>query len=371
MKFSKWLAAVLVWVSVIALLAVGVVSGCKPAIEATKLTFSNPVPASSEQGWTKTMKPWAERVAQRTGGKCEVEAYHGGSLVSFIEMPKGVGAGVADIGHMSSDYHPAEFPMEGLGAILHPGVRLDALQTTIIGRIIHEEIPAFKEDYTKNNVMKLFTASAAGWNLISTVPIDKLEDLKGMKVRTFGVYGPRVFSAIGAATVSIPYGEVLDALHKKVVDCTFTTYPNARDESFDEVAPHLISLGINLMGNTGVVIINLDTWNRLSPELQRIMLEEAKRIEYEWAVYTVEEDSKAAQEMVARGATMHKISNDEMGEWAELCPDFFSELRAELDAAGLPGTQTINRFEELIAMPRAELEALWEQVWEKKIASVK
>ena len=53
---------------------------------------------------------------------------------------------------------------------------------------------------------------------IATVPIRKMEDLKGLKIRGDSEYATHFMKSLGAAPVLLSSGEVYDALSKKVID---------------------------------------------------------------------------------------------------------------------------------------------------------
>ena len=52
--------------------------------------------------------------------------------------------------------------------------------------------------------------------------INSVDDLKGKKIRVQGVSQSDLAKAFGASAVTIPFGEVVPALEKGVVDCGIT-----------------------------------------------------------------------------------------------------------------------------------------------------
>ncbi len=352
-------------------------AGPATAAKSIKIVVSNPLSATDSQGWADTNKPWTEAVEKRTDGNVTFQVYHGGQLISgYGQQPKGIGTGLADMGELITAYNPSEFPLDAIGGMIHPAVERTTLQAVMFDRILFEEIPAFKEQFKNNNLERIMVIGAAGFQLFSTKPIKSLIDFKGIKVRVYGNYQPRVIKAAGAVPVSLGYGEILDGLQKGVIDATMLNPINGRDDGFAEVCKHLIIMsnaGMGVFLNAGIgTAMNLDKWNSLTVDVKRIMLEEAKRIEYQYAEKVDNTDlPKAIQDLQKSGMIIHRLPSEDMAKWGKLCPDFFTEVAHTLDAKGLPGTKTINRFKELCAMPIEELKALYEKNWENKLSAIK
>ena len=357
-------AGLLVWV------------GNKPAgaADKIKLTLDTGLTQSHEQTWAGTGKPWTEGVSDRTGGDVVFDSHFGG-LVSMIDLIKGAGTGIIDIGAPFLGYYPSEFAMEAtLGTLTHPEFTLGDPELIAITRVLYADVPAFSEAYRKSGVKKLFTIACPGWGVVSRVPVLTLEDFKGVKIRTFGTYIPKMMRAAGAVPVTVPFSDVLDAIHKKVADGTFVNISNARDIKLHEVAPHVVQLGPKNIPPHVVpysYVMNLKTWNKLPQQIKRIMMEEGKRVEMEYAFHSLREQSIAAKQMEKAGATLHMLSDKDLKEWAKRCGDLEGTAAKALDDKGLPGTETMALIKKLAQLPLTELMVKFYNAWEKELALVK
>ena len=217
----------------------------------------------------------------------------------------------------------------------------------------------------------MFIIGGGAFQLFSTRPVTTLKDFAGLKVRVFGTYQPRMLKVVDAVPVTLPYGEILDGLHKKVIQATLINPINGRDNGYGDVAKHvtLMGAGLGVWLNAGLgFVMNLDTWNGLPGDVKHVMLEEAKRIEigYAEAVDNIGLP-KAIADLEKAGLTIHNLPASEKQKWAGMAPDFFTELAKQLNAKGLPGDQAIKRYKELYDMPDSELRALYEKVWAAKL----
>ena len=377
MSEKKWMCQLGLSFVFALLVAVPVLGIALPAVAADKIVLNTEtgLPQSHEQTWGGTGKPWTEAVAKRSNGAVEFKLHFGGELSSMIDLLRGIGSGVVNVGSPYTGYYPSEFAMETyLGSLTIPSFRLPEPQRMAMTRILYADIPAFSEAYKKSNVKKIFTISCPGWGIVSRVPVTTLKDLKGLKIRTFGTYIPKMISAAGAVPVTIPFSEVLDAMQKKVVDGTFVNLSNARDSKLYEVAKHIVMCGAE--GIPGYVspyawAMNLDVWNKLPSDIKRLMLEEGKRVEMEYARYDEEEQLRAARQMEKAGATLHTLSEDVLREWDNNCKGFEAAAAKDLDGKKLPGTEAIEMIKNLSKLPMPKLMELYEKAWEKEFAMIK
>jgi TRAP-type C4-dicarboxylate transport system substrate-binding protein len=351
--------------------AIASVAGSAHAIE---IRVSNPSSVEDSQMWKDTGKPFVEAVEERSGGDITFDVYHGGALIGgFGDQPQGIGSGLADAGALITSYNPSEFPMDIVGGAVHPWVERDTVRAVMMDRILFEEIPAFNDQYKNQNLERLFVIGATAFQLFSTRPVENLEDFKGLKLRVYGSYQPRVVEAAGGVPVTLSYGEILDGLHKGVIDATVINPINGRDLGFGDVAKHvtLMGPGLGVWLNAGIgFAMNADQWASLTAEQKRMMLEEARKVEL---AYAEDADSnalpKAIEDLKAAGLTIHELPASEKQKWGEQTPDFFKELAEELNGKGLPGDETIARFRELLEMPKDELTDLYNKVWDAKLES--
>jgi TRAP-type C4-dicarboxylate transport system substrate-binding protein len=109
------------------------------------------------------------------------------------------------------------------------------------------------------------------------VPISGLSDLKGKKVRVFNKTMTDFVQAVGASAVSMAFAEVVPALQRGVVDCAVTGTMSGFTAGWTEVATHQFQVYMGWSINYQSV--NLNSWNRFGPELQKFFLEQFAKLE--------------------------------------------------------------------------------------------
>lgn len=108
-------------------------------------------------------------------------------------------------------------------------------------------------------------------------PIRTLDDLRGLRVRTFTPSMAALMQNFGATAVTLQFSEVYPALQRGVAQCAITSPTSGNSGNWPEVTTHFLplSLGGAVQGH----FISLDIWRRFSPERQAALTAEFRRME--------------------------------------------------------------------------------------------
>jgi TRAP-type mannitol/chloroaromatic compound transport system substrate-binding protein len=185
---------------------------------------------------------------------------------------------------------------------------LDALQYTT-WYYQRDGLDLWKEMYSKYNFgwvgpCGLNTAENFVW---SHKKIESLDDFKGLKYRTVGYWG-EIVSALGARVVTLPAGEIHGALEKKILDVAEFANPSADYVmGLHEVCKYVHVPGIHQPTTISELIINKNSWNKISPDLQAIVKEAAKAVTLESWGHCIMEDAKALKKFQEYGTVIVKL----------------------------------------------------------------
>lgn len=97
-------------------------------------------------------------------------------------------------------------------------------------------------------------------------PIKTLDDVKGLKVRSFTPSMAALIQSLGATPVTMQFSEVYPALQRGVADCGVTSPTSGNAGKWPEVTSHFLPLSVS--GSVQGHFMNLDYWKKLSPESQ-------------------------------------------------------------------------------------------------------
>jgi TRAP-type mannitol/chloroaromatic compound transport system substrate-binding protein len=131
--------------------------------------------------------------------------------------------------------------------------------------------------------------------MYSKKPINKVEDLKGIKMRTAGD-GGLVLSKLGVNTVGIPYPEIYDSMKKGVIDA-FEAAPPSYDvtQGMHEVAPYIYLSGARQPMEWIPIAVRQDLWNELPEDLKIIVTKISKEAAIRSYAESVKEDNAAIE----------------------------------------------------------------------------
>ena len=137
--------------------------------------------------------------------------------------------------------------------------------------------PVYAKLYGDSAKVRLLGISTyPGQVLFCNAPIRSLADMKGKKVRTSSRTQADFVEALGGASVTMAFGEVVPALQNKVVDCAITGSLSGYSAKWYEVSTHLMALPINW--NQQIHAVNQGTWDKLDPKVRDFLQANVKKL---------------------------------------------------------------------------------------------
>ena len=239
------------------------VSGCFPAADdgprGRSLVLAHFMsPLSSVR--VDVVVPFAERLAELSGGRLTVTEYMGGALGS---APGGYYSmlldGVADVVATLPGYTSATFPMTMLS--VYPGVCDSAVACTAA---LQRARPLLEREY-RARVLAIWSATPPVL-LTHDRPVRRLEDMRGLKLRVSSRLEMPFIEALGASPVMQPISEVQQNLHNGVIDGVVITPGGILPYQLQEAAGY-VTTPLPLSAAPFVLLMNRDSYESLpAPE---------------------------------------------------------------------------------------------------------
>ncbi len=246
-------------------------------------------------GFGKTHIWMMQQLTEKTNGQVKVTVIPEGALGGPAEMLNVVKTGGADFTQISPAYWPAEFPIYNALVMqifkTHDEANWVANQ---MEAVIPETAAILDKEFTAQNVKPLVQTSAESeYSFTTKQPVAKLADLKGMKVRSFGKWGPALYEKVGVTPVTVMLPETYDAIAKGVIDANCMPYIIQAQYKINEVANN-VSFGTGVSSAYGVIFINLDTWKKLPDNVKKILTDlRSEAMKYEQALIKEQEKQYA------------------------------------------------------------------------------
>ena len=258
-----------------------------------------------------TLKMWCKLVQEKTGGNIVVDEYPGEQLGPYRDMFDNVVRGTQDSGLLPLS---PEFDKR-----LQAGYTIYLAQTWEEGRKIYApqgwmfELlePIFLELGVKP--LGFYFMGMDGFGCTKG-PVVLPEDVKklGVKVRTWNPADRLFFQQMGAQTVDISFSELFTSLQTGVAhaqdNAPLITYTYLRDVTkFYTDTNHLFE--------PLVLLVNLDLWNKQTPEVQKAIQEAADEA-LAWGNGKAEETAEEyLKKMEADGIQVTRLTPEQRAEW--------------------------------------------------------
>ncbi len=102
--------------------------------------------------------------------------------------------------------------------------------------------------------------------LMCSKPIEKLADVKGLKVRVYDQNLAKFIESLGGTPVPLAFPDTHQSLSLGVVDCAITGPSSANSAGWPEVTTHQLPIGFQMALNG--YAITLKAWGKLKPDQQ-------------------------------------------------------------------------------------------------------
>jgi len=210
-----------------------------------------------------------DKISQMSDGAFDLKLFTAGELVGAFDVFDVVADGTVECGSECPIYWGGKNTAFGLiGAIPMYFTQPDHLMWYFEGggKELADEL------YGKYN-MRWFPIQPMSIEagIQTHVPINKLEDLKGLKIRMGPKLGLYAMEQVGAEAVSMPTGDIYEAMQRGVLDgFEAATLGNNFQNGFHEVSEYINAPAWWQPTSISGVCVNLDAWNALSGQMQAI-----------------------------------------------------------------------------------------------------
>lgn len=288
--------------------------------------------------------PWVEMVDDETDGAVKVEIYDGDTLGSFGTALSDIQGGVYDGSFIIPEYFEDSdlFPYTiGPLPYSYPDIETG-------NEVLSKFVEKYEDEMTADGVVMPAATLSDHYNIYSTKPIEKLDDLSGMQFRASSETNADLIKAWGAAPVQMTTGEVYQGLERGTIDATAYTNVGAIGFKFFEVAPY-ISM-VEAYGTLVAPAISEQFLDNLPDDTRKIFDETLLPELGELALKTYGMEVDEANETLAGedGATIIEMSDEELAEFKEAAEPVWQNWIDDADARGHDGQEMVDTWMDLL-----------------------
>ncbi|WP_386171500.1 C4-dicarboxylate TRAP transporter substrate-binding protein [Sulfitobacter pontiacus] len=285
------------------------------ALAATSLKFDSYVSDSAGPSWIDRW--YLDELEKRTEGEVTIRRYWSGSLNKVGEHLGAVRDGTSEMTLISPGYYQSELPVtRGLEWYFRMN-RADALQN--VCRDVYDQFDPLRAEWEDRHRSKVLYWT--NWNyapLILRDPITSLEDIKGKRIRAYGVSAD-VVEALGGTAVAMAAPEVYQALERGILDGVYGfDFVTAIAYKLHEIAPQFYDIGDGPHA-PAATIMNKQVYDGLPDDVRKISDEIVDDI-YGGQFSAIYEDVLATyvKTAEAEGVTLSTVSDEQKAMAKEL-----------------------------------------------------
>jgi TRAP-type C4-dicarboxylate transport system substrate-binding protein len=241
-----------------------------PASAQTKWNLPAGYPANNPH--SENLVAFAKDVEAATGGKLQITVHPAASLFKVPEIKRAVATGQAQAGEVLISVLENEDPI--FGADVVPFL---ATSFADAKKLWKAQRPAVEKKLAAQGIMVLFAVPWPPQGIYAKKDINTVEDMKGLKWRSYNVGTARIGELVGAQAVTIQAAELPQALATGVVNSFMSSGATGYDSKVWESLSHFYDTQAWLPKN--MVIVNKAAFDALDAGTRDAILKAAKTAE--------------------------------------------------------------------------------------------
>lgn len=254
---------------------------------------------------------YAKMVTELSNGRLKVDYYAAGELAGQGSVLELVQNGTVEMGGDWPGYWiglNTAFEPLGTSVLNMSGFDFLVWYESGGGREIYNEIYG---EYGLKFIGNTVTMTESG--VRSNVPINSIEDFKGLQVRVGGLSAPMVMKKLGANPVTVAGSELYEAMQKGVIDAFEYGQPTLDYTSgMYETAKYWSLPAWHQTGSLVGIMVNEDAYNALPPELQLTLEVAGDYVMTHISCLNIWDDSEATQAIMDYGCEITYLSDEDL-----------------------------------------------------------
>jgi TRAP-type C4-dicarboxylate transport system substrate-binding protein len=239
---------------------------------AAETKWDMPVPYPAGNFHTKNGLQFAQDVEKATKGSLKIQVHPAGSLIKHPEIKRAVRQGSAPIGEILASLAANEAPVYGFDS-------LPFLATGYAGakKLYAVQRPYLEKQLASEGLMLLYSAPWPPQGLYAKRELKSVDDLKGLKFRTYNPMIGRIAALAGSIPTQIEVPDLATAFATGRVDVMITSASTGVDTKAEDYLTHYHDTQAWLPRN--IVFVNKAAYDKLSDAEKKAVQAAAKAAE--------------------------------------------------------------------------------------------
>ncbi len=298
-------------------------------------TWDMPTPYPDATFHTVNIHEFAKDVAAATDGELDIKVHSAGSLFKHAEISKAVRSGQVPAGEFFMGLLTNDNPAFGIDALPFLATNYDDAE-----KLWEAQEEVITELLDAQGLMPLYAVPWPPQGLYTTKEITSVDDLAGLKFRTYNATLEEFASLAGAAPTQVEVPDIPQAFSTGRVEAMITSPSTGANSKAWDFLTHYTDIQAWIPKN--VVVVNKRTFQRLDEDAQAAVLEAAAAAETRgWEMSKAETDAKVAI-LKENGITIVQPSDALMDGLREIGAEMLVNWK---DKAGDTGAALLEAYE--------------------------
>ena len=293
-------------------------------------------------------EPWLNAMGReleaKSDGQLKFKVYWAGALGKGPDQFAMVVNGVADMCDYAGPWGRGKFTLSDVANL---PLAAQKGSNVIKAMNILSDRGFFEKQWGEVKVLTFSATPPYALFLRDTQPMD-MAGLKGLKVRSPGGYVSKYLESLGMLPVSISPADAYMSWQTGVVDAWTNPMGALIKFKFDEIGTKAImDANLQVFGNAAV-IINKQVFNGLTPELQKLLVDTARKYIFVYYDLGVENDMDALAKAKKENIPVYRMPDAEMAKIKAAAKPMWDMYIRDLEAKGLPAEALVKEFTKLL-----------------------
>jgi TRAP-type transport system periplasmic protein len=285
------------------------------AAQALTLKMAHQWPQDESDYIVHTGTLFAKEVERRSNGQIKINVFPAESLVKAGATHTALKSGAVDLAVYPLIYSAGAIPEMNLSLL--PGVWKS-----------HDDVYRFRESSAWKKLeqkaeqygFKTLTWMQISGGVSSTKkPVVVPADVAGAKARTAGKMMEAAIQKAGGSTVSVTSPETYNAMQLGVLDTVWTSSSTFGSLRLYEVSKFYTSPEkLSIFFTLEPIVVSMKTWERLTPEQQKLFIEVGRSLETQALEAARKEDGRVADLFRKQGVKVEQLTPEAWQQWQKL-----------------------------------------------------
>ncbi len=305
------------------------------AIPATAETWDMPTPYPDATFHTKNIHEFAKDIEDATGGDLAIKVHSAGSLFKHPEISKAVRSGQVPAGEFFLSLLANDNPAFGadslpfLATSYDEAMKLWEAQESVITELLDEQ-----------GLMPLYAVPWPPQGLYTTKEITSVDDLAGLKFRTYNATLEQFANLAGAAPTQVEVPDIPQAFSTGRVEAMITSPSTGVNSKAWDFLSHYTDIQAWIPKN--IVVVNKRAFRRLDEETRSAVLEAAAAAEARGWEMSKAESAEMVEVLKENGITVVDPSDQLMNGLRDIGAQMLESWKED---AGETGQQLLDAYQ--------------------------